>query len=995
MEFNKLPNAEVEERLVAPSGTTDGQQSSPKDGELYVDTDLKILKVGVGGSYQQMNGLPIGDEQTTSGTIKGGYLYPVNTSNGAVVLTIQAGLEANTRVGFFDPEGSWGTNAFTLQGDGETINGSTDAVVFALSNDSVTYVKSTGSRGWRTLASTGDTGVLKGWENVKTLTGSSTLAETNAYLLDLNATITMSGSTVTKLNVDYARKSGTRDFGDLTTTGRFYWQNADNTDIIVAQIEEGTFKGWVVGESNSSGNFIAQRGNAPIASPLGIVNFQSAAESTFNNDIVAGGFVKNTYTFTLPDTATDQSAIFVGDQYGACGYGCTVNISSSTQTFNLNEPYQYMVFQYDEANTQWIVTQGGVLNHVSGDSNTPETISGTTVNDNTGYVHTHELTLATSDEISDFSSSNPASLEQIRQALALRGIMWTPNTDDPQVFPEDTVNNITVPSGDYRVDSTVSDGPETNGIVYQRYINANTAIQLFQGYDNNTLYIRNYPTTTDWLQIASETFVTDTLASFGLNGRGVGLGTVTANSEFDDAPNGFINFSSNLPNGGSGTAYGYQGIKVLSDANDTIYKVYAISYAGGGKYFCYYDSTDNTWTRVLDTHMAASWIADNLPDITFALTGAITGSGTFNAGSDFSIATTNTDRGRLSGGTSSAATYYKLLTMTNLSGSGESSFGFILSNTGNYGSSIRGQWLIHGGCRGTIPWVKATALGGTTGTNSIVLYTYYDTGGGAIQLYCALGSYQSEITYTKLNANYITWNMVTATIPDDAVTTYCHVSMVWDSYYIPKATASTLSSSYQLWTSNLINSIVSANSVVTGNTSDISELKQSTDANTISINDLSDTISDLSDTVANSGGTYLMQLTANKTVSNITSSLISYSTDTATLPAGTYTIAWQTVIYGYAGSNYVTTGTATPRLYSSDGTLIASGTSNQISVADGSTTSRADGGMLSFTLTEQTVVYLAYYMTISTGANSHRQIGVRTGSIAQIIKATDYIEVGS
>lgn len=788
MDINKIPSAHVVERFIAPSGTTGSQQDSPKDGELYVDTETKTLKVAVGGSYQQMVGLPIGDEQTASGTVVGGYLYPVNTSNGSITLTIKAGQDANTRVGFFDPEGSWGDNSFTVQGDGETINGSSGTLVFSLSNASVTYVKSTGSRGWHTLMSTGgNTEALKGWGSIISLTDSATLVESKAYLLDLNATITFAGSTVSKLNVSYSRKSGTRDFGDLTTTGDYYWQNADNTDIMVGHIEVNDFKGWVIGESNSSDTYVAQRGGAPIASPLGVETFQSAAENTFNDDIVSGGFVQGNYTFTLPDSATDKSAIFVGDQYGACGHGTTVTISSSTQSFGLNEPYQYMVFQYDEENTQWLVTRGGVLNHVSGDSNTPETISLTSVNNNTGYQHTHELSKASSDEVSTFSSSEVASLEQIRQALALKGIAWDPNNyaDYAPLFPESSVNSITVPAGDYFVNSMITDTPEESGVMSQRYISTTVAVQLFQGAANNTLYIRNYPTTTDWLQLALKSDVTALEES---------ISTLLATAE---------EYASDADHLTSGTVASARMASATTDAQGAVIL-----------------STDTNANDGSGDGVISATQLNNYATKTLTLNQSTQSTATFSEASNFAKPSGWSGFVNFTNGTLSADTdyHYKVLGR---------------NPDGGYGS----------------------------------LAMDYSTG----------------ITYS-----------IKAATSDGEQT----VRQLVDLTAFPEATDNTLSDTFQLWSSNLIDAIVSANSDVTDHSSALNTLSNTvsslstavgsnttaTATNTSSLATLSTTVSNLSDTVSgNSDDISSVTSTANANASSIDTLSDTVSGHTTTL----------------------------------------------------------------------------------------------------------------
>lgn len=65
---------------------------------------------------------------TTSQTLGAG-AYQVDTTAGAVTITLPAGIAAGTTLEFSDPFGTWGTNFLTLAGNGNTIFGSASSLV--------------------------------------------------------------------------------------------------------------------------------------------------------------------------------------------------------------------------------------------------------------------------------------------------------------------------------------------------------------------------------------------------------------------------------------------------------------------------------------------------------------------------------------------------------------------------------------------------------------------------------------------------------------------------------------------------------------------------------------------------------------------------------------------------------------------------------------------------------------------------------------------------
>lgn len=528
MEFTKIPLLQIGNRAMVPTGTSADEQASPNDGEVYADTDLSILKVAFNGVYQQLNGLPIGDEQTASGNVKAGYIYPVNTKTQAITLTIEADADDNSRIGFYDPEGSWGTNNFTLRpAGGEEINGSTDDIVFSQKNASATYVRASGDRYWRNLMSTASDNVIRGLNNLTTITASQTLQVTYAYNLDFRQKVSIENASVNKFNQDYSAVSGTATVGTTTSVGPFYYKGVTYSTVLILKVSTTR---WIVINTDDTSTWVANSIRTDHATPLSIDSWGLGSGTDYTSDDLtddAADVIRSSYTLTLPDSTANRDAIYVGDIWG-CADGCNITLASSTQTINFDRPFQWMMIQYVEASSKWVVSRGGVLQDRNVDR--PGTLSAETINEQTHRGHTHELEMATSAEVTNFSSTEIASLEQIRQALAARGFMWTPGTDNNTLatFPASSVNTKTIPAGDYRVVSSVTGGPATNGILYHRYINDSKALQIFQGYDDNHLWTRVYPDTTTWEKIIDATDFANRLDAskvhIGLNAGASGQG---------------------------------------------------------------------------------------------------------------------------------------------------------------------------------------------------------------------------------------------------------------------------------------------------------------------------------------------------------------------------------------------------------------------------------------------------------------------------------------
>jgi len=75
--------------------------------------------------------------------------YPIDTTGGAFACLLQAGPNYGDEIGFSDAGGAWKSNSFTIQGNGNLINGGSAALICNLNNVSFSLVFRGGAYGWR------------------------------------------------------------------------------------------------------------------------------------------------------------------------------------------------------------------------------------------------------------------------------------------------------------------------------------------------------------------------------------------------------------------------------------------------------------------------------------------------------------------------------------------------------------------------------------------------------------------------------------------------------------------------------------------------------------------------------------------------------------------------------------------------------------------------------------------------------------------------------
>lgn len=108
------------------------------------------LATGVTGTLSANNGGSVAWQsvQTASFTAVAGRAYPVNTTSGAITVTLPASPSAGNIVQLTDYAGAWTTNNVTVGRNGSTINGAAVDVVLAIRRESIAFVYIDATQGW-------------------------------------------------------------------------------------------------------------------------------------------------------------------------------------------------------------------------------------------------------------------------------------------------------------------------------------------------------------------------------------------------------------------------------------------------------------------------------------------------------------------------------------------------------------------------------------------------------------------------------------------------------------------------------------------------------------------------------------------------------------------------------------------------------------------------------------------------------------------------------
>jgi hypothetical protein len=147
--FGSLVSQITKEYMLVPRGTTVNRPVSPINGYLRYNTDINAFEGYVNGAWSGIGGGNPWDTKSGSYTALNNDRLFINTSSGAVTITLPATPNVGDSVRFMDLAGTFGTNALTIARNGNTIFGITDNLIVNNTDAAFQLIYTGATYGWK------------------------------------------------------------------------------------------------------------------------------------------------------------------------------------------------------------------------------------------------------------------------------------------------------------------------------------------------------------------------------------------------------------------------------------------------------------------------------------------------------------------------------------------------------------------------------------------------------------------------------------------------------------------------------------------------------------------------------------------------------------------------------------------------------------------------------------------------------------------------------
>lgn len=150
----KTNNAQIGQSVTATNNMTWYQPSTPDGtvrlgvGNAGATTNDILIATSTGVAFN----LPIQTVQTSNFAATAGYTYPVNTTSGAVTVTLPASPTAGNQITVFDYAGTAATYSISINPNGGKINGVAGSAFISTTRASVTLAYVDSTQGWVDVA---------------------------------------------------------------------------------------------------------------------------------------------------------------------------------------------------------------------------------------------------------------------------------------------------------------------------------------------------------------------------------------------------------------------------------------------------------------------------------------------------------------------------------------------------------------------------------------------------------------------------------------------------------------------------------------------------------------------------------------------------------------------------------------------------------------------------------------------------------------------------